>query len=232
MKHSTITVEGVQPADNFVVEYPSSAVSSGIYARFGKRIFDLMISIVAAPVLVPVIAILWFVVRRDGGPGMFVQERVGKDGKVFRCCKLRTMVMDAEKVLEDMCASDPVVAHEWKVNQKLKHDPRITKVGKVLRETSLDELPQFFNVVRGEMSFVGPRPFLPSQKADYDQAGGRAYYGVRPGVTGLWQVEGRGETSFVGRVGFDETYGEKHSLRYDIGLMFKTVAVVLKKTGH
>ena len=232
MKHSTISVEGVQPADNFVVEYPIQDVATGGYARFAKRIFDLALCVIAAPVLVPVIAVLWFVVRRDGGPGMFIQERVGKDGKVFRCFKLRTMVMDAEKALEDMCASDPEVAHEWKVNQKLKNDPRITKIGKLLRETSLDELPQFFNVLRGDMSFVGPRPFLPSQKADYDAAGGRAYYTMRPGISGLWQVEGRGQTSFVSRVGFDETYGQKLTFGYDLGLLFKTVAVVLKKTGH
>lgn len=232
MKHSTISVEGVQPADNFVVEYPTDAVATGGYARFGKRLFDLALCLISAPVLVPVIAILWFVVRRDGGPGMFIQERVGKDGKVFRCFKLRTMVMDAEKALEDMCASDPEVAHEWKVNQKLKNDPRITKIGKLLRETSLDELPQFFNVLSGDMSFVGPRSFLPSQKADYDAAGGRAYYDVRPGISGLWQVEGRGQTSFVDRVGFDETYGKKLTFGYDLGLLFKTVAVVLKKTGH
>lgn len=205
---------------------------TGIYARYFKRAGDLLIALIAAPVIVPVIAVLWFWVRRDGGSGFFVQDRVGLDGKVFRCLKLRTMVVDAEKVLEDMCASDPEIAREWKVNQKLAKDPRITTVGRFLRATSLDELPQFYNVVRGEMSFVGPRPFLPSQKADYDEAGGRAYYDVRPGVTGLWQVSGRGETTFIERVDFDEDYVADLSLKSDIRLLFQTVGVVLKKTGH
>lgn len=232
MKYLIIIVEGVQLVDNFVVEYLSFVVLLGIYVCFGKCIFDLIILIVVVLVLVFVIVIFWFVVCCDGGLGMFVQECVGKDGKVFCCYKLCIMVMDVEKVLEDMCVSDFVVVYEWKVNQKFKYDLCIIKVGKFLCEISFDELFQFFNVVCGEMSFVGLCLFLLLQKVDYDQVGGCVYYGVCFGVIGLWQVEGCGEISFVGCVGFDEIYGEKYSLWYDIGLMFKIVVVVLKKIGY
>ena len=227
MKHINISTASVAS-----VAIAKPIEQNSVYSRFGKRLVDLALVIVAAPIIVPVIAILWLLVRRDGGEGMFVQDRVGMNGKVFKCLKLRTMVVDAEKVLEDLCAKDPKVAHEWHVNQKLAVDPRITKVGAFLRATSLDELPQFFNVVRGEMSFVGPRPFMPSQQDLYDEAGGNAYYSVRPGITGPWQVDGRGVTTFKGRVAFDEKYGRELSLKSDIGYLIKTVSVVLNRTGH
>ena len=210
----------------------SVSASGGIYEKFGKRVVDLVLSLMLAPLIVPVIAVLWFIVRRDGSAGFFMQDRVGKDGKVFSCMKLRTMVPNAEKVLEDMIASDPKVAHEWHVNQKLERDPRITKIGRLLRATSLDELPQFFNVVRGDMSFVGPRPFLPSQEQLYVDAGGEGYYRVRPGITGPWQVDGRGITTFCDRVAYDETYVDSLSLKADASFIYKTVGVVLKRTGH
>ncbi len=206
--------------------------NSYAYSRFGKRFFDVIFAIALLPILLPVIAILWVLTRRDGGPGFYTQDRVGLNGKTFRCYKVRTMVMNAEKVLQDLCDADPVVAAEWLTNQKLANDPRITPVGRLLRATSLDELPQIWNVLRGEMSFVGPRPFMVEQDALYRSAGGEAYYHLRPGITGLWQIEGRGTTSFVSRVQYDNDYLQRISAFLDMKLIVKTVTVVFNRTGH
>lgn len=203
----------------------------GIYARFGKRILDLVLAVLMLPVLVPVIALLWFWVRADGHAAFFCQPRIGKGGKVFTCYKFRTMVPDAERVLDEMCASNPAIAAEWTKYQKLSKDPRITRVGKLLRKTSLDELPQIINVLKGDMSLVGPRPFLPSQDRIYREAGGRVYYRMRPGVTGLWQIMSRHDTTFASRVKFDETYGSKLTMRGDLSLILRTATVVLLRTG-
>jgi lipopolysaccharide/colanic/teichoic acid biosynthesis glycosyltransferase len=205
--------------------------SSGIYRQTGKRLLDLILSMLLMPVLLPVMAVIWGLIRRDGGHALFIQPRVGRDGRVFQCLKFRSMVPDAERVLEDLCASNPDIAAEWHTHQKLAHDPRITPIGKLLRRTSLDELPQIFNVLLGDMSLVGPRPFLPAQKALYDAAGGRAYYRLRPGVTGLWQIFSRHDTTLAARVRFDETYGQNLSLAGDLSLVLRTAKVVLRHTG-
>ncbi|WP_330629543.1 sugar transferase [Thioclava sp. FTW29] len=196
-----------------------------------KRCFDIVFALLMLPVLLPIIGVLWMLARRDGGPGFFVQPRIGRHGKVFNCWKMRTMVVDAEAALRKMCEEDPVKAHEWHVNQKLIDDPRITRIGKFLRATSLDELPQIFNVLTGDMSFVGPRPFLIDQEELYRDAGGKWYFNMRPGITGLWQVEGRNATSFVERVGYDNRYFRGLSLSRDMGLLVRTVSVVFKRTG-
>ena len=202
------------------------------YLGAPKRLFDIVLALVILPVVAPILALLWVLTRLDGGPGFFGQERVGKDGRRFTCWKLRTMVVDAERVLADLCASDPTVAEEWHVNQKLAKDPRITGVGRFLRKSSLDELPQILNILWGDMSFVGPRPFTVGQEHLYVAAGGTAYFHLRPGVTGSWQIEGRGTTRFVDRVRFDEDYYSKASLGCDLRLIGKTFGVVLKGTGH
>lgn len=202
------------------------------YRDIGKRTMDLILSGLLLIAILPLLAVLIPLARRDGGPGFYTQPRVGRDGKEFQCYKLRTMVVDAEALLKRMCDEDPELAREWHENQKLADDPRITKAGRFLRATSLDELPQIFNVIKGDMSLVGPRPFMPDQNDLYWQAGGRAYYDVRPGITGPWQVEGRGQTSFVSRVGFDERYLHRLSLRGDLGYLVKTIGVVLQRTGH
>ena len=202
-----------------------------LYRLFGKRFFDLLICFVLAPMAVPVIFILALLVRRDGGPAFFKQARVGKDGKHFRCMKLRTMRVDAEANLIEMCRKDPEIFKEWELYQKLDVDPRITKIGHVLRKVSLDELPQFLNVLLGDMSYFGPRPFLPSQSALYLNAGGKAYYKMRPGISGAWQVSVRNESTFVERVGYDEDYYRDMSLAEDLKLFGKTFAVVLKREG-
>ncbi|RWR08152.1 sugar transferase [Paenirhodobacter populi] len=202
-----------------------------LYAGYVKRVLDIVLCVLLIPVLLPVMAVLWLLVRRDGGPGLFIQPRVGRDGRIFQCFKFRTMVVNAEKVLDEMCAKDPAVAAEWLKYQKLSNDPRISRVGRVLRATSLDELPQILNVLLGDMSLVGPRPFLPSQKALYDEAGGATYYHVRPGITGAWQVFGRSATTFKSRVEFDDTYYRNLSLSSDFGLLLRTVTVVFNRTG-
>ncbi|MBR9823379.1 MAG: sugar transferase [Rhodobacteraceae bacterium] len=203
-----------------------------LYGRIGKRFLDLMLVSLLLPLFAPLIAVVWALTRLDGGPGFYGQKRVGLDGRTFNCWKIRTMVMNAEKVLQDLCDSDPEIAREWHENQKLAVDPRITPIGGFLRATSLDELPQIWNVICGEMSFVGPRPFMTSQEPLYRAAGGTAYYDLRPGITGSWQVDGRGVTTFVDRVKYDEGYLSSLSLREDLRLVWKTVVVLLKRTGH
>jgi lipopolysaccharide/colanic/teichoic acid biosynthesis glycosyltransferase len=201
------------------------------YRAVGKRMFDIAMVLAVIPVLLPLILVLAALVWLDGGPAFFAQPRIGRDGRSFKMWKLRTMVVDAEAKLKALCDSDPAIAQEWAVNQKLVHDPRITRIGAFLRRTSLDELPQFFNVLFGSMSLVGPRPFLASQEATYQDAMGRAYYRMRPGITGLWQVVGRSSSAFVDRVRFDERYYAKMSLVNDVMLCLMTVAVVFKQTG-
>ena len=201
------------------------------YSKAGKRAFDLTLALLISPIVVPVILVLWALTKLDGGPGFFGQVRVGKDKKYYKCWKIRTMRVDAEEVLTELCKSNPEIAREWNENQKLKNDPRITAVGRFMRATSLDELPQFLNIVKGEMSFVGPRPFMAQQMQMYQTAGGRSYFEVRPGITGTWQVYGRGQTKFSDRVHYDDIYHNGLSFKQDIGLIFKTVGVVLRATG-
>ncbi|RPE67343.1 lipopolysaccharide/colanic/teichoic acid biosynthesis glycosyltransferase [Pacificibacter maritimus] len=205
--------------------------SAMVYRFFGKRLFDICLCLVLAPIVFPVILLLALIVRRDGGSAFFKQARVGKDGKHFRCLKLRTMRVDAEEHLIEMCRKDPEIRKEWELYQKLDVDPRITKIGNILRKTSLDELPQFLNVLFGDMSFFGPRPFLPSQSAMYLNAGGKAYFKMRPGISGAWQVSTRNESTFIERVGYDEEYYRTLSLVTDINLFWKTFAVVIKREG-
>lgn len=205
---------------------------SGAYTYFGKRLFDLVLAIVALPAILPALALIWLAIRRESGAAMFVQERIGRGGKVFRCYKFCTMVENADRILQELCDNDPVAAAEWDLNQKLSYDPRVTRIGKVLRATSLDELPQIFNVLKGEMSFVGPRPFMVEQQKLYIAAGGNAYFKLRPGITGTWQLEGRGKTSFIARIRYDNDYFTRLSFVSDVRMILRTVAVVFNRTGR
>lgn len=205
---------------------------SGPYARGAKRLFDILMVLILAPSVLPVVAIFWVLTRMDGSAGFYGQERVGLNGRRFTCWKIRTMVPNAEQVLADLCERDPRVAEEWRTTQKLRHDPRITRAGHILRKTSLDELPQLWNIFVGDMSFVGPRPFTTSQEHLYVAAGGRAYFKMRPGITGPWQVEGRGTTLFTDRVRYDEGYFKRLSLKTDLSYIWKTFGVVMRMTGH
>jgi len=201
------------------------------YRDSGKRAFDIVMATVLGILLLPVIFTLWVLVRLDGGHGFYSQIRVGKNGQLFRCWKLRTMQMDADAALQRMCDENPEIASEWYENQKLERDPRITRIGRILRATSMDELPQILNILLGHMSLVGPRPFIDNQAGLYDRAGGFSYYTVRPGITGTWQVFGRGHTSFVDRVKYDTLYCRDISIWKDLFLMYKTLGVVLRRTG-
>ena len=171
------------------------------------------------------------IVALDGANPFFGHRRVGRDGRVFRCWKLRSMVPDAEARLARHLAENPAAAREWAAARKLSQDPRVTRVGRVLRRTSLDELPQVWNVLLGEMSLVGPRPVTTEELMRYGPARW-AYLGVRPGITGLWQVRGRNRLSYAERVRLDAEYARDASLALDLGLLLRTVPAVLRLTGQ
>lgn len=168
-------------------------------------------------------------VAMDGHNPFYSQLRVGKNGRRFRLWKIRTMTVDADDGLEAYLQANPEARTEWDRHQKLKNDPRITRIGKVLRKASLDELPQLFNVLTGSMSLVGPRPMMLEQEKFYH---GTAYYHLRPGVTGFWQISERNEASFVSRVEFDEDYNNRLSLMTDLSTLIRTVSVVIRGTGY
>jgi len=211
------------------IPVPAYAQRHGIY-RFGlKRIFDLALVLLAAPIVLPFIAILAVVIAADGHSPFFRQERVGKDGRRFTMWKFRTMVPNAEELLERHLAENSDARLEWEIKQKLSSDPRCTQIGRALRRTSMDELPQLLNVFAGDMSLVGPRPMLPAQQSLYP---GRSYYNLRPGMTGIWQVSKRNESEFAERASYDDLYDAELSFTTDARLLFKTVAVVANGTGY
>ncbi|MEM6497525.1 MAG: sugar transferase [Pseudomonadota bacterium] len=191
---------------------------------------DIVFAAMALPIVLPLILGLAILVARDGGGNPFYgQQRVGRNGKLFTMWKLRSMVPNACSQLENYLASNPAARKEWDATQKLKKDPRVTAFGRILRKTSLDELPQLFNVFKGDMSLVGPRPMLPDQQELYP---GTAYYELRPGITGLWQISERNDSSFASRADFDATYSEQLSLKTDLGVLCATAGVVLRGTGY
>jgi lipopolysaccharide/colanic/teichoic acid biosynthesis glycosyltransferase len=167
----------------------------------------------------------------NGGAPIFGHVRIGRGGRPFRCLKFRTMTKDADKVLVELIARDPTLARQWELNFKLDVDPRITRVGKFLRKTSLDELPQLFNVLRGEMSLVGPRPVVADELTRYYGADVFYYRLVRPGITGLWQVNGRSQTSYERRVFLDAWYVRNWNLWTDLVILFNTVPTAILGTG-
>lgn len=201
------------------------------YSRVTKRVFDLVLAALLLPVLLPVIAVLWVLIRRDGGAGFFGHRRIGHGGKVFRCWKIRTMVPNAEERLVKYLEDNPEAAAEWERDHKLTNDPRITRLGRFLRETSLDELPQIWNVITGEMSFVGPRPVVRAEMRKYGHAR-MAYLTLKPGITGLWQVSGRNDVSYAERVQMDIEYLRVVSFRTDVKLILKTAMTVVNRTGR
>ena len=201
----------------------------GAYRNGVKRGLDVVLILMAAPVVIPIIAGLALAVACEGGRPFYTQMRVGKGGRAFRMWKLRSMVNDADARMEDHLASHPEARLEWDQTQKLKNDPRVTRFGSFLRRASLDELPQLWNVLTGEMSLVGPRPMLPVQQGIYP---GLAYYALRPGITGPWQTAGRNKTSFEARAEFDAAYAADLTLAKDVKILLQTVAVVVKGTGY
>ncbi|CAN5711633.1 sugar transferase [soil metagenome] len=201
----------------------------GFYRGYFKRGFDLCAVMAMVPLLLPMIALLALLVWRDGGSAFYAQDRVGLKGRVFRLWKLRTMVPDAEARLDHYLAGNPAARAEWERSQKLKDDPRITPIGRLLRRSSLDELPQLWNVLKGDMSLVGPRPMMPVQRCLYP---GRAYYRLRPGLTGFWQISDRNETSFADRALYDTHYARRLSFLTDLFVLVMTLRTVLRGTGY
>jgi undecaprenyl-phosphate galactose phosphotransferase len=196
----------------------------------GKRIADLIFAGLMLVVFFPVMITIYLLVRLDGGPGFFLHERVGAGCRPFRCMKFRTMVPNAQQVLREALENDPRLAAEWRATQKLRVDPRITRVGVVLRKTSLDELPQIFNVLLNDMSLVGPRPITLTETEKYG-AHLSDYSATLPGITGLWQVSGRSATTYERRVELDVQYVAEWSLLKDMQILLKTVPVVLLRQG-
>jgi len=201
------------------------------FNRCIKRGSDIILSLLLLPVVTPIIGFIWLLIKLDSrGPAFFVQERLGKNG-TFKCLKYRTMHMNSDELLQKHLESSPKVAEEWQRYKKLRsHDPRVTRVGKFLRKTSLDELPQLFNVLKGEMSLVGPRPYLPHEKKDLRESIDTILL-INPGISGLWQVSGRNELTFEDRIKLDTWYILNWSLWFDIVMLFKTLGVVLKRQG-
>lgn len=200
----------------------------GLYRTGIKRVFDIAFVLCTCVIVLPLVALLCVLVALDGGSPFYVQQRVGLNGRVFRMVKLRSMVEDADRRLADYLSANPAAATEWARTQKLRHDPRVTWIGRVIRRTSLDELPQFWNVLVGDMSVVGPRPMMPSQRDLYP---GQAYYALRPGVTGLWQIGARNNTSFASRARFDADYYKLMGFWADLSIILRTVRVVFRGTG-
>ncbi len=199
-------------------------------SRAAKLAFDLSVALFLLLATAPILLLIAVVVRLDGGPALFAHKRVGAGGQEFPCFKFRSMVMDSDVVLRHLLESDPVAAAEWADTRKLRRDPRVTWIGKLLRTTSLDELPQLFNVLRLEMSLVGPRPIVRSEVARY--AEDIVFYcETRPGLTGLWQVSGRSDTSYAHRVQLDTWYVKNWTLWHDLAILAKTVPAVLKRQG-
>jgi lipopolysaccharide/colanic/teichoic acid biosynthesis glycosyltransferase len=201
---------------------------SGLYRNGLKRGLDVMLVVAAAPFVLCFVLMLAAIVALEGGQPFYAQPRIGRGGQIFRMWKLRTMQPGADIRLAEYLASSPAAYAEWTLNQKLSDDPRVTRTGQFLRRTSLDELPQLWNVLVGDMSLVGPRPMMPEQEALYP---GRAYYTLRPGITGSWQVSARNRSTFADRAAFDTEYEEILSLGTDLRCLLATVRVVAKGTG-
>lgn len=222
---------GAKLQETAETEEPSTAVivRDSFYARRGKRVFDVVLSIVLLPIILPIMAVIALGMAHKGRV-IFVQERVGRGGKLFKMYKFRSMHPNAEEYLEALCKSNPKIAHDWALKQRLDPDPRVTRIGRILRRSKLDELPQIINVLRGDMSFVGPRPFTPPQQAAYDACkNSDKYYEMRPGISGMWQIDHRRDQRFVARAVYDAEYASKITLGLDLLILLRTILTPFKK---
>ncbi|SIO02954.1 sugar transferase [Vannielia litorea] len=201
------------------------------YRRVGKRTLDILLALLLLPLISPVLLVLCAIARRDGGPSLYGHERVGQNGRRFQCWKIRSMVIDSERRLVEYLDANPEAAAEWHRDFKLRKDPRITAFGHFIRKTSLDELPQIWNVLRGDMSFVGPRPIVAEELKRYGNFRS-AYLALRPGITGPWQVMGRNNICYADRVQLDVQYAQSMGLWSDLWLIARTAGVVLRSTGQ
>jgi lipopolysaccharide/colanic/teichoic acid biosynthesis glycosyltransferase len=201
------------------------------WQHVSKRGLDVVVASTMLLFLTPVMLGIALLVWSDGGKAIFGHQRVGRGGKVFRCLKFRSMVPNAEEALASLLAQDAAAAELWRTSRKLRKDPRVTLIGNFLRATSLDELPQLFNVLRGDMSLVGPRPVVQAELMEHYDSATSSYLAVRPGITGLWQISGRSDTSYAERVALDVQYVQSFSLWNDIKILTKTVPAVLTRKG-
>ncbi len=200
--------------------------------RLIKRTIDIFASIIGIILLLPITIMIWVtnILVRDNGPVFFKQERIGKDGEFFKLYKYRSMIVEADDKLSKYLAENEDAREEYKKYKKLKNDPRITKVGKFIRNTSIDEFPQFINVLKGQMTLVGPRPYLPREINDMGESFNEIIK-VKPGLTGLWQVNGRSETTFEDRLRIDKEYVQKRGMKLDTKIFIWTIGKVFIKEG-
>lgn len=202
------------------------------FEKIIKRFMDILGGGIGVLTLIPLTLIIWIANKlvKDEGPIFYTQERIGENGKIFKMYKYRSMVIGADEKLTKYLEENEDAREEYKKYKKLKNDPRITVIGKILRKTSLDEFPQFINVLKGDMSLVGPRPYLPREKEDMN--GFFKYItSCKPGLTGFWQVNGRNDVTFTDRLSMDMNYYYNHNLKLDIKLLIKTLVKVFKKEG-
>ena len=224
--------ESINIKENENIKDLSCIQEKDYISKIAKRFIDICGGIVGLIVLIPLTIIVYIANKLcgDGGPLFYIQERIGKDGKMFKMLKYRSMVVGAEEKLEKYLEENEEARQEYKTYKKLKHDPRITKIGNFLRKTSLDEMPQLLHLLTGDMSLVGPRPYMPNEKEDMGE-----YYNIiikcKPGITGLWQISGRSNTTFDDRLDLDADYGKNHSFKRDIKILLKTAKHVIKEEG-
>ncbi len=224
--YNSETATKVENIDNTKIRNISTA------EKFVKRLGDIIAGLIGIILLIPITIGIKIanIINKDYGPVFLVQKRIGKDGKLFKFYKYRSMVVGADKKLKELLANDEEARKEYKKYKKLRNDPRITKVGNFIRKTSLDEFPQFINVLKGDMSLVGPRPYLYREKRDM----GQAYWRIvkcKPGLTGIWQVRGRSDVDFNERIEMDLQYYYERSARLDIKLILQTIKKVILKEG-
>ncbi|SAL09386.1 transmembrane sugar transferase [Caballeronia arvi] len=233
-KESTLSELSTPEAATQATSFETNASSNGrlqlAASEVAKRTIDIVGSSTLLVLLCPVLLAIGVVVLSDGGNAIFGHPRIGRDGRTFRCLKFRSMVKDADTVLADLLAKDPKARDEWNRDFKLKNDIRITPIGRILRRTSLDELPQLWNVLRGDMSLVGPRPIVEKELPRYG-VDARFYLMVKPGMTGLWQVSGRNDLDYATRVSLDVSYVRERSVLLDLSILLRTFKVVFEKDG-
>ncbi len=195
-----------------------------------KTVIDIMGASIALILFSPIFLVVAYKIRKDGGPAFYKHERIGKNGKPFSCMKFRSMIINSQEVLDELLENDVEARAEWEKDFKLRNDPRITPVGKFIRKTSLDELPQLFNVLKGEMSLIGPRPVIDEERKYYGDHWDE-FLSVKPGMTGLWQVSGRNDIGYDERVSLDLDYIRNWSLLTDISIVWKTIFVIINPKG-
>lgn len=227
MDNNVLAIETVEESNEIL----SNSKIEIIFYDIIKRFFDFLISLLALVLFSPIFLIVSILIKLDSkGPVMIKQERIGKNGKNFTLYKFRTMVVGADDVLKEIMSTDNELSREYAMNKKMRNDPRVTKIGKILRKTSIDELPQFLNVLKNDMSIVGNRPYLPREFEDMG-----FYYNyiikTKPGITGYWQTSGRSNVTFQERLVLEKYYSLNRSLKLDIKIIFKTFLVLIGKNG-